>query len=290
VALSSVSVSTQFANLFRTHWSPRFRLDTSEAGKIFPLFDEGEGEMMENGLYIRKVATVTTNKVAGTVALDAESLTYEQDTEASVLVSPQFAYSAMAFSKQTMTRMQEFPAYSAAKRKQFIRSMVATMDTDAGALMDDLSTAVGSGAVNVSKDLLLQAAGELRTAAGREYEPTTGEGTAYFRLAPKQQRYLYGIDAITSANIRGSGQPNVNGILVEAWGINLGITGNVVSSGGAYHNGLFLKGAFARAYNAEPQIIKEQWNGLAMLVIGFCEYGMSEVYDNYGVDLQTSTA
>jgi hypothetical protein len=290
VALSAVSVTTQLTNHFRTHWSPRFRLDTTELGKLFPLFDEGEGEMMENGLYIRKVAVVTTNKVAGTVALDAESLTYEQDTELSVLVSPQFAYSAMAFSKQTMTRMNEFPAYSAAKRKQFIRSMVATIDLDAGGLMDDVGTVVGNGASNVTKDLLLQAAGELRTNAQREYEPTTGEGTCYFRLHPKQQRYLYGIDAITSANIRGSGTPNVTGILVEAWGINLGITGNVISSGGAYHNPLFLKGAFARAYNAEPQLIKEQWNGLAMLIVGFTEYGMSEIYDNFAVDLQTSTA
>lgn len=290
MALPSVSVSTQLAAHFRTHWSPRFRLDTSEAGKIFPLFDEGEGEAMENGLYIRKVANVTTNKVAGTVALDAEALSYEQDTELSVLVSPQFAYAAMAFSKQTMTRMDEFPKYSAAKRKQFIRSMVATMDLDAGALMDDLSVTVGSGTTNVNKDLLLQAAGELRSSAGREYEPTTGEGTAYFRLHPKQQRYLYGIDAITAANVRGSGTPNVTGILVEAWGINLGITGNIVSSGGTFHNPLFLKGAFARAYNAEPQIIKEQWNGLAMLIIGFCEYGMVEIYDNFATDLMTSTA
>lgn len=286
----SNQTTTQFANHLETVWRPRLSLDTSELMEIANNFEDAEVEKIGNSLVIRKVLPKTTNKLAGTSAMDAGALTFEQETETAATMTPQFAYAALAINQASQVRLLNSAAYSAAVREQFLRSMPEQIDLDAGGLADDLATnVVGSGAVNISKDLILQAAGLLRASAKRYYTP--GKDIAYLRIAPTQLRYLYGIDSITSANLRGdSSNPNVTGVLVEAWGIDLGISGNVVSSGGAYHNLLHVKQAFALGYNAKPQIAKAQDNGLAMLIMGFTEYGVVEVYDAFAVDVQSSTA
>lgn len=285
----SNQTTTQFANHLETVWRPRLSLDTSEMMEIANNFEDAEVEKIANSLVIRKVLPKTTNKVAGTVALDAGGMTFEQETETAATMTPQFGYCALAVNQQSQVRMLNKPAYSAAVREQFLRSLPEQIDNDAGGLMDDLATnVVGSSATNISKDLILQAAGILRGAAKRYYRP--GKDLAYLRIAPTQMRYLYNIDAITNANLRGDGDnPNVTGVLVEAWGIDLGISGNIVSSGSAFHNPLHVRQAFALGYNAKPQMAPPQNNGLAALLMGFAEWGVVEVYDSFAVDLQTST-
>lgn len=290
---SQQSTTTQLANHLRNRWSPRFPLDTSEAMAIANVFSGGVGERIENQLVIRKVGTVTATKAAGTASLDTTNLTYEQDTENRVTVDPQFAYAAASWTKPVMTRMLEFPAYMKAKREQFARALALVEDVDAGALIDDLTTSViGGTAVNLSQDLVNQALGELRFNAAREYEAGNPATVAHFRLHPKQQRYLHGIAAFMQAHIRGGAGagPMTHGRLNEFLGVEFKVTGNVVNSGGAYHNPVFIEDAFVRALNLDTEFLPEQWNGLAMQVIACKEYGLNDVYENYAVDIMTSNA
>jgi hypothetical protein len=255
-------------------------------------FSGGEGERIEGQLIIRKVGTMTAVKAAGTASLDTTNLTYEQDTEVGVTVDPQFAYAAAAYTKPVMTRMLEFPEYMKAKREQFMRALALVEDIDAGALFDDLATTVlGGAAATFTQDLFFQAVGELRTQAQREYTPGNPSTVAHLRIHPKQLRYAYAIAAISQAHIRGDGaNPMVTGRLNEALGVDIKFTGNVVNSGGAFHNALFIADAFVRAMNLDAEFQDEQWNGLALQVIACKEYGQAELYDSYACDVQTTNA
>ena len=140
---------------------------------------------------------------------------------------------------------------------------------------------------NLSAALIRSALGTLRTNAQREYR--TGKvGNAILRIHPSQQQHLYGIPEITNAELRGdSANPNVTGLLVKAWGADVDISGNIESSGGNRQNLLFIKQAFALVYNAEPQLQAPYQDGLATVVIGFCDYGVAEIYDEYAVSIRT---
>jgi hypothetical protein len=289
---SQQSTTTQIAvgTHIRRRWSPRFMLDTTEALKIADAFSGGVGERIEGQLIVRKVGTVTAVKAAGTASLDTTNLTYEQDTEAAVTVDPQFAYGAAAYTKPVMTRMVEFPAFMSAKREQIMRALALVEDVDAGALFDDLATTVlGGPAATFTQDLFFQAVGELRNQSGREYEPGDPSTVAHLRLHPKQLRYAYAIASISQAHIRGGGGagPMVTGRLSEALGVEIKFTGNVVNSGGAFHNAVFISDAFIRAMNLDGEFLPEQWNGIVMQIIACKEYGVGELYDNYAVDIQT---
>jgi len=288
MAISTVVTTTHFTNFLETRWAPRLLLDTSEEMLIANKFMSGSDldvEKVGNLLYVRKIAAKTTNKIAGTAAVDAESLTFEADTETAVSVSPQFAYTAGAFSEAVKQRLMAYPKFEKAVRTQFLRSMSEQIDADAGGLGDGFSVNVSD--TNLSAALIRNALGTLRTNAKREYK--TGKvGNAILRIHPSQQQHLYGIPEINNAELRGdSDNPNVTGLLVKAWGCDVDISGNIESSGANRQNLLFIKQAAALVYNAEPQIQEPYQDGLATVVIGFCDYGIAEIYDEYAVAVRT---
>ena len=289
MALSSVVTTTHFTNYLETKWAPRLLLDTIEEMLIANKFMQGSDldvDKLGNLLYVRKVQAKTVNKVAGTVALDSESLVFETDTEAAVSISPQFAYCAAAYSEQVQQRLMAFPKLERAVRTQFLRALASQIDADAGGLGSAISGGVSD--VNLSAALIRQALGTLRSNAQREYR-TGRVGNAILRIHSSQQQHLYGIPEINNAELRGDGDnPNVTGLLVKAWGCDVDISDNIESDSGNRQNMLFIKQAFALVYNAEPQLEPPQREGLATLVIAFADYGVAEIYDNYALRIQTT--
>jgi hypothetical protein len=285
----AVITTTHFTNFLETRWAPRLLLDTSEEMSIANKFMTGadlDVDKVGNQLYVRKIATKATNKVAGTVALDLAALTMESDTEVAVSMTPQFAYCAATISEQVKQRLMAYPAFEKAIRTQFLRSMSTTIDVDAGGLASDLSISVPD--VNISAALIRDALGQLRANAQREYK-TGKAGLAILRLHHSQQKHLYGIPEINNAELRGdSDNPNVTGLLVKAWGADVDITGNIESDGGNRQNMLFIKQAFALVYNAEPQLVAPQPTGIATFIGGFCDYAVGEIYDNYALRIPTT--
>lgn len=287
--VNNVVDTGNFTNHIETVWSPRIFLDTTEEmsiGNKFLSNSDLDISKVAGGLVIRKVAAKSAVQAAGTVELDtAGGMTFEVDAETAVTLSPTFRYSAVAVTKQVQTRYMAFPKYDKAVREQFLRTLAQDIDQECGGLGDNLS--VTTGAANLDAALIRGALGLLRTNAQREYK--IGKITAVLRIHPSQAANLYGIAEITNANLRGdSDNPNVTGMLVEAWGCDVDITGNIVNSGGNRHNMLFVKPAFALGYNEEPQLAKPQENGLATLIMAFADAGAVELYDNYAVDIQTT--
>lgn len=288
MALSGSVVNTgDFTNHLETVWSPRIFLDTTEemaVGNKFLSNGDLEVQKIANGLYIRKVAAKTTNQAADNAELDSANMTFETDAETAVQVDPTFRYAAAAISPIVQARYMAYPKYDKAVRQQFLRSLAADIDTECTGLGDNLS--ITAADTNLSAALIRQALGLLKTNAAREYK--IGKVTAILRIHSSQAQHLYGIPEITNANLRGGSDfPNVSGMLVEAWGCDVDITGNITSSGGNRHNMLFLKQAFALGYNQEPKLAPPQDNGLATLIMAFADCGAVELYDNYAVDIQT---
>lgn len=289
MALSGSVVNTgDFTNHLESVWSPRIFLDTTEemaVGNKFLSNGDLEIQKLANALFIRKVAAKTSNQAAGTAELDSANMTFETDAETAVQVSPTFRYAAAAITKQVQTRYMAYPKYDKAVRQQFLRSLAADIDTECTGLGDNLS--ITASDVNLSAALIRQALGLLKTNAQREYK--IGKVTAILRIHSSQAQHLYGIPEITNANLRGdSANPNVTGMLVEAWGCDVDVTGNITSSGGSRHNMLFVKQAFALAYNQEPTLAPPQDNGLAALIMAFADAGAAELYDAYAVDILTA--
>lgn len=288
MALASSVVNTgDFTNHLETVWSPRIMLDTTEEmsiGNKFLSNSDLDIQRVANSLIVRKVAAKNAVAAGANAELDTSALTFETDAETASSFSPAFYYSAVAVSKQVQARYIAYPKYDRAVRTQFLRALAQQIDADCGGLGDNLSVTVSD--VNLSAALIRQALGSLRTNAQRMYK--TGDVTAVLRIHPSQQQHLYGIAEIANANLRGDGDnPNVTGMLVKAWGCDVDITGNIVSSGGNRHNMLFVKEAFVLAYNEEPQLAKPQDNGLATLIMAFTDFAAGELYDNYAVDIQT---
>ena len=292
MAYNAVNTTTQVADLLETQYRKRMMLDTSERMQIANNFaDATEGlQKLGNKIVIRKVATKAAQTGTATSAMDPTALTWEQDTEAVINVTPTFRYCAYSLNKPAQTRLLADAEFKSAVREQMTRGLAEAVDLSAGDLAAGLATSiVGGGASNLDQSLILDALGKLRLNAKREFQ--MGEDSAYFCIHPKQLSQLFGISNYMNAQFRGSGDgPVKTGVVVPGWGLTIDVSGNVDDSGGALHNLMHVKDAFAIGYNAKPQLIPEQPYGLDLLLISFVEAGVAEVYDEYAVDVQTSNA
>lgn len=283
----SQQTSTQLTNHLETVWSPRLRLDTSEMMDIANHFAPAGVERLGNSFIVRKVLPKTSNTLAVTSSMSTADLTYEQDIETAVTCSMVFIYTALSITQAMESRLIDSPQYSKAVRTQFLRSMSEAIDVAGGVLGNSLSQVVGSGAASIDRTLILQAMATLRQGTKREWGPGK---PAFLRFHPKQIPGVYAIDAIMNANLRGdSKNPNVTG-RVDGWNLDFAPSMNIYSAGGAYHNMLYIPEAFVLGYNAEPQLEPPQRNGLATVLHGFADYTVTEIFDPYAVDIQSTTS
>jgi hypothetical protein len=292
VAYNAVNTTTQVAALLETQYRKRFSLDTSEKLVIAGAFDDAtEGlQKLGNAIVLRKIAPKAAQTGTATAAMDPTGLTWEQDTEVTVTVSPTFRYCAYSLNKPAQTRLLADVEFKRGVREQMTRGLSEAIDLSAGDLAASLATnIVGSGAVNLDQSLILSALSKLRIGAGRYFE--LGETKAFFDVHPKQVGQLFGITNYMNAQFRGQDNgPVATGVVVPGWGCTFRITGNVDDSGGALHNFLHVKESHVIGWNEKPMLLPEQPYGLDLLLIAFAEAGVAEFYDAYAVDVQTSNA
>ena len=294
MAYNAVNTTTQVANLVETQYRRRFSLDTGErlvicGGGAFDDATEGL-QKLGNAIVLRKIAPKAAQTGTATSAMDPTGLTWEQDTEVAVTVSPTFRYCAYSLNKPAQTRLLADAEFKRGVREQMTRGLSEAIDISAGDLAASLATNItGSGAVNLDQSLILESLGKLRIGAGRYFE--LGDTKAFFDVHPKQLRQLFGISNYMNAQFRGqSDGPVKTGIVVPGWGCTFRISGNVDDSGGALHNFLHVKESHVIGWNEKPTLMPEQPYGLDLLLIAYAEAGVAEFYDAYAVDVQTSNA
>ena len=294
MAYNAVNTTTQVADLLERQYRRRFSLDTSEQ---LVICGEGAFEDATEGLsklgseiILRKIAPKAAQTGTATSAMDPTGLTWEQDTEVVVSVTPTFRYCAYSLNKPAQTRLLADAEFKRGVREQMTRGLAEAIDLSAGDLAASLATnIVGSGAVNLDQALILEALGLVRQGAKRYFTP--GKTDLFCDVHPKQLRHLFGISNYMNAQFRGQDNgPVKTGVVVPGWGCNFRITGNVDESGGALHNFVHVKESHVIGWNEKPQLLPEQPYGLDLLLIAFAEAGVKEFYDAYAADVQTTTA
>lgn len=294
MAYNAVNTTTQVANLLETQYRRRFSLDTTERLIICgegAFEDATEGlSKLGNAIVLRKIAPKAAQTGIATSAMDPTGLTWEQDTEVTVTVSPTFRYCAYSLNKPAQTRLLADAEFKRGVREQMTRGLAEAVDLSAGDLAASLATNIaGSGAVNLDQSLILETLGKVRTGAGRYMTP--GVTDVWFDVHPKQLHHLFGISNYMNAQFRGEmNGPVKTGVVVPGWGCTFRISGNVDDSGGALHNFAHVKESHAIGWNEKPQLLPEQPYGLDLLLIAFTEAGVAEVYDAFAADCQTSNA
>jgi len=267
-------------------WSPGLLMETNWAKIVTREFSSPPGGAKKIGqqLHIPKVKRIAATG-GGSYST---SLTYTANTEEEVTVDPVQVHGAVEIQRAVYNRMNTSP--ESPYRKMIIRGMAEYLDTYGAALAANLATNVkGSALASVDKGLLLDVMQALATSAQSEFE--LGKDTWFIKLHTSQIKNAMNQFDLTASNVRGDGtKPMVTGWLSPTLGAEIVASGNVYVSGGIAHNLCYLPTAFVEAFNEEPNIIEPQPYELVVRLIGYGEFGQSEAFDEFAVDMQTAAA
>jgi hypothetical protein len=271
---------TEGANYLRTEYDADFKTKAYEDSVIVEDFDKPTGvEKIGNGLVIRIVPTISAQTLLSTGA--GTSLTYDTTTATSVTCAPVGRYGAVEIPEHLVAKMAngEETALKTAYRNQLMGSVKEGFDAYA-ALTVGPGIGTAKGPANFDKSGLLDAAQSLRTNA----KSHANNAQVFVKYHPSQIKHIKSISEIMNADARGdSANPNVTGIMVKAWGMTFGESGNIYSSAGVVYNMLHLKSAFVRGYNQPAYLLEPQPFELVVRFIAYLEGGVVEVFDEDAV-------
>lgn len=290
MAITSITPGTELANVMEQTWRPNFGLLANEELVVAKNFDTANGiTKIGRTINVSKISTIASTNLTSTAEMAASSLTYTHNTETNIAITCRDDYNAVSLGRNSMNQLLRSANYQAGLKKQLMSGLMTGVDVQAGSLVPSLSTnIVGSGAVNITKSLLLSAIAKLAASAKENFR--IGITNAYLKVYVLQIDDLLTIPDITSANLRGDTvNPNVGGRFWPAYGLEISESGNISTSGGAAHNLLHITPSHLLAYGEEADVLPPQQFGLATLIHAYVNYAVGEVFDEYGVDVQTST-
>ena len=278
MATSGIRPSTEGALLLKSLWDPAIKLKAQEEGVLAQDIPKGNVEKIGDTWYIRILPTVTIRSGASTDQYDDESLTWETGTVTRVSGTPTRKYAAVQFPVSMTEALvsADKAAMLSGYRDQGTAGLVEALDIGAAGLWANLITNV-KGPFDASKTTLLSMRTSLKTSAKKHAKKGSNIHVVYHT---SQDTFVSSISEIMNADARGGGDtPNVDGIIVKAWGMTLSDTGSIINSGGSYKNLMFLDSAFAKAFNVEPGIYNQGQVGLVYRIRFYMEYSFVEVFD-----------
>jgi len=263
-------------------WSAGMLMETTEEEVVGKNFARAEGATkIGKKLHIPKMLAIPA--VGG--GTYGTGLTYTANTEEEITVLPVTSVAAIELSRQARNRMNTDP--SSNYRDMLKAGLAEYRDVYNGSLATGLSVNVkGSALASIDKGLLLDAQMALAISAKKRFKP--GVTTWYIKLHPLQLKNCMGIFDFTADYVRGdSERPLVTGWMSKVLGANIDESGNVLNSGGIIHNLAYLSDAFVTAFNEESTVLPEQAVELVTRIIATEEFGSSEQFDKFAVDIQT---
>lgn len=280
--------TTQLANLLEQTYSAGFHLKANWKRRVSLEFIEpdtmsaGYGNQINMGI----IDTAASQTHAGTDQGAATLLTYNQDTETTVAVTPTRIYSGLNLNPAAQSRFLRSEAFRQAKQKQLLAALAATVDTTAAQLFASASNTVGGAGQDWSESLLAAALAKLATNAKDYFEP--GVTMAYACVIPIQLKNIITQPNWANAQVRGDGTSAVvTGWVNKAYGVNLTASGNVYVNAGVAYNPLHVKGSHVLGWWDKIHLLEPQKNGLATYVIATGEHGSKELDTDLCVAIQT---
>lgn len=286
--MAETSTTTTAAAL-EQEWSPVMRLQCNEEERIASTFDTPDGvSRIGNQLNITKVLRIGATAIAA--GATHKGLNYTANTELNVTVTPKLVYDAVEIDLQVESRMQRFPKYKAGLRKQMAAGIAAQKDADAAFYASQLSVTRGGAAAHIDQPLMLSAIGTLIKSVRDLYNPGANRW-AFLTFHPDEYQYVQAIPNLVSAQIRGDSEKPIKvGWISEALGLALSESGSVYQAVNVNHNFLHIRESHVMAGNFPFRFQKEQEFELVTRLIGVEEYAFAEVWDEYGIDVQTQAA
>ena len=265
-------------------WTPGLLQETTEEEVVGKNFSRPPGGVKKIGqkLHIPKMLAISAQSGAGPYST---SLTYSSNTEEEVTVSPEQSYAAVEIQRSVYLRMDINP--DGPYRQMLKYALAEYRDVTCAGLADNLATNVkGSAIASMDKGLLLDAQQALAISAKRRFKP--GETLWYIKVHPLQLKNCMGVFDLTADYVRGDAvRPLVSGWMSPVLGANIDESGNVLNTGGIIHNLAYIPEAFVIGFNEESTVLEPQPVELVVRIIATEEFGASEQFDEYAVDMQT---
>lgn len=278
MAATGLTTGNEALYALKSRWESIFRTAANEESVIIKDFDSPQStERIDNLLNIRIVPVFTLTEYTST--LEGNPATGYQDAAiTAVTCSPRFFGGIVQFPDNLKSNLgaPDFAQLEAAYRKQGLAALDAQFDAVGAALASAVSTVKGPG--NFDKTSLLDAINAVVT--GGKDHIKIGTDRVHVKYHPTQWKHLMAVAEIANAYARGDKQnPNVKGVIMDAWGADFAETGNVLLSGGFYHNMFFLKSAFVFGWNLKPTVKPMQDYEYSSRLVVEGEGGAAEVFD-----------
>ena len=280
----ATTTTTTALKFLPERWTPGLLQETTEEEVVGKNFSRPPGGVKKIGqkLHIPKMLAISAQSGAGPYST---SLTYSSNTEEEVTVSPEQSYAAVEIQRSVYLRMDLNP--DGPYRQMLKYALAEYRDVTCAGLADNLATNVkGSAIASMDKGLLLDAQQALAISAKRRFKP--GETLWYIKVHPLQLKNCMGVFDMTADYVRGDAvRPLVSGWMSPVLGANIDESGNVLNTGGIIHNLAYIPEAFVIGFNEESTVLEPQPVELVVRIIATEEFGASEQFDEYAVDMQT---
>jgi hypothetical protein len=281
----AITPGTELVNWIPQGWTAGLKQEATEEMVIVNDFADPEGVTKIKGqLNIRKIKKQAATAIASTGT--GSGLTFAQNVEAVVSLTPTWIYAAVELNRSAYTRLDFSPDND--YRDMLKYAIAEYIDQAGGVLAASLATNVkGNSLAHLDQGLITDAEQALVISCKRKFKP--GVTPWYFKFAPTELKNLIGIFNLTADYVRGDAEkPLVSGWMSKALGAKLDETGNIYVASGITHNLAHINEAFVKAYNEDPTVLPPQDFDLVTKIIATAEFGVGEVFDEYGVDVQTA--
>lgn len=277
------TAGTSGGSLSLNTWLRTIERPIYEKAVFMPLIDIGPRPY--GGGYVRKLDrytyNTTTNGAAGTYSI-ASGLTWNNGNAARVAVTPAGIYCAVGYSENQKQYVES--DLDGDIRPAIEDCLAEGADATCLANVPSLTAIYGDNSTVISASALrtLVAALDVNSNGGGRVP----ENMVYGVFDPAAKPGLLAIPEVANADFRGDSEnPNVNGTIVKAMGLNLRFT-NAVYNGGT--NGaegvIFLPSAFVVEWNQRPFVERDK-DGLEYRLLGYMNLGSAIKWDEraYGV-------
>lgn len=277
---------TVFASGLAEEWRPGFYEAANEERVVTDMFTNAtEGAVkLKNKIHMRIIpaATAQTNAPAS-----GTGGTYNSTSPSDKTATPIFYYSGIEWRYDTLSRLQDESASArAAWKNQLLAALGTKIDTVGAAQANTLLNVTG-GAQGNDKGLMLDALQLLAVNAKDAFK--AGVTMGHYRIINTQFKASLSISDVSDASIRGDNQSGVTkGWISKLWNCTFNESGNIYTSGGIAFNLLYLPLAEAIAFNQQPMLLSPQSDELLIREIAIMEFGVAEVFDEFGVVFKTN--
>lgn len=280
--MATTTVTTA-AKFLPDKWTTGLLHETTEEEVVGKNFSRPTGvEKINNKLHIPKM-----KRIAAAAYSSGTGLTYSAGTQEEITVSPVRSVAAVEIERPVYSRMDFSP--DSDYRMMLKYALAEYRDQYNAALATGLTTNIkGSALAVLDKGLFLQSQMALAISAKRAFRP--GVTPWYIKIHPCQMQNALGVfDLVADSVIGDPAKPLLSGWWSKILNGNIDESGNVYQSGGITHNLAYLPDAFVTAFNEESNVLDPQAVELVVRIIATEEFGSSEQFDEFAVDMQTGT-